>query len=35
LFLSAHPLQNSFSATGIDFAYFADLGSESKELEIR
>jgi hypothetical protein len=35
LFLSAHPLQNSFSSTGIDFAYFADLGSESKELEIR
>jgi len=35
LFLAAHPLQNSFSATGIDFGYFADLGSDSKEVEFR
>jgi uncharacterized protein (TIGR03437 family) len=32
VFLTAHPLQNLFSAPGIDAGYFADLSSDSKTI---
>ncbi|HTQ53103.1 MAG TPA: hypothetical protein VMI94_01510 [Bryobacteraceae bacterium] len=32
LFLAMHPLQNPFSATGIDAGYFIDFSSDSKQL---
>jgi hypothetical protein len=32
LFLAKHPLQNAFSAPGIDIGYFVDFSSDSKEL---
>ena len=35
LFLAKHPLQNPFSAPGIDIGYFVDLSSDSKELAFR
>ena len=31
-FLTAHPLQNVFTARGIDVGFFADLSSDSKEI---
>jgi len=35
LFLAKHPLQNPFSAPGIDIGYFVDFSSDSKELAFR
>ncbi len=35
LVLAAHPLQNVFSAHGIDVGFFVDLGSESKEVDFQ
>ncbi|MFN7997928.1 MAG: hypothetical protein U0Q18_30185 [Bryobacteraceae bacterium] len=32
LFLAAHPLQNAFTASGLDAAYFIDLSSDYKRL---
>jgi hypothetical protein len=32
LFLAKHPLQNAFSAPGIDIGYFVDFSGDSKEL---
>ena len=32
VFLTAHPLQNLFTAPGIDVGFFADLSSDSKTI---